>query len=84
MEASADDAATGQLLTAAAIHHAAAHADATQNPDLASAAQTMLEAWDEDGKVEGIMQLVVMKYAMEHGTADDVAALHRWFAATTS
>lgn len=82
MDTSADDEATGRLLAVSAIHHAAAHAAATQNQHLASAAQTMLEAWDEDGKVEGIMQLVVMKYAMEHGTPDDVAALHRWFAAT--
>ncbi|MFF9287485.1 hypothetical protein [Streptomyces griseosporeus] len=78
-----DDEATGRLLTVAAIHHAAAHAADTMNQDLASAAQTMLEAWAEDGKVEGIMQLVVMKYAMEHGSAEDVAALHRWFASTT-
>lgn len=84
MSAGFDDEATGRMLTVAAIHDAAAHAADTQNRDLASAAQTMLEAWDEDGKVEGIMQLVVMKYAQEHGTPDDVAALHRWFAATTS
>lgn len=82
MEGSADDEATGRLLTAAALHNAAAHAETIQDPNLASAAQTMLEAWDEDGKVEGIMQLVVMKYAMDHGTDADVAALHRWFAAT--
>jgi len=84
MEASADDEATGRLLTAAALHDVAAHAEAIQDANLASAAQTMLEAWGEDGKVEGIMQLVIMKYAQEHGTPDDVAALHRWFAATTS
>jgi hypothetical protein len=83
MEANADDEATGRLLTAGALHDVAAQAEATQNADLASAAQTMLEAWDEDGKVEGVMQLVVMKYAQEHGTPEDVAALYRWFAATT-
>lgn len=79
-----EDEATGRLLTVAAIHHAAAHAEETQNRDLAHAAQTMLEIWDEDGKVEGVMQLVVMKYAMEHGEPEDAAALHRWFAATAS
>jgi hypothetical protein len=38
----------------------------------------MLEAWDEDDRLEGLSQLVVMKYAREQASPDDQSALRRW------
>lgn len=73
-----DDQATGHLLTGAAIHDALSVGLNTSNPSLVHAAYTMLDDWEEHGQVHGVTQLVVMKYAMDHATPEDVAALRRW------
>lgn len=76
-----DDEATGRLLVAAALHEAAARGEELGNRALIEAARSELRHWEEDGQVKGLMFGVVMQYALEHTTADDQAALRRWFAA---
>jgi hypothetical protein len=69
-----DDKATARLLATAALH-----AFSTRTgKGVPGATAAMLEAWDEDDRLEGLSQLVVMKYAREQASPDDQAALRRW------
>lgn len=69
-----DDKATARLLATAALHSFSIRT----GEGVQGATTTMLQAWDEDDRLEGLTQLVVMKYAREHGSAEDQEALRRW------
>lgn len=73
-----DDEATARLLAAAAIHH---FSNTGTFGDVQGATATMLQAWDESDRLEGLTQMVVMQYAREHASAEDQAALRRWLKA---
>lgn len=70
-----DDKATARLLAATAIHH---FSTSRTFGDVQGATATMLQAWDETGRLEGLTQMVVMQHAREHASAEDQAALRRW------
>ncbi|MFF7191815.1 hypothetical protein ACFZAR_43240 [Streptomyces sp. NPDC008222] len=69
-----DDKATARLLAAHALHTFSTRTD----EGVPGATSKMLHAWDEDDRLEGLTQLVVMKYAREQASPGDVAALRRW------
>lgn len=69
-----DDKATARFLAANALH-----AFSTRDGEgVPGATAAMLKAWDEDDHLEGLTQLVVMKYAREHASPADQEALRRW------
>jgi hypothetical protein len=69
-----DDKATARLLATSALH-----AFSTRTGEgVPGATAAMLNAWDEDDRLEGLTQLVVMKYAREHASPADQESLRRW------
>jgi len=68
------DIATARLLATTALHAFSTRA----GEGVPGATTAMLQAWDEDDRLKGFTQLVVMKYAREHATPDDQEALRRW------
>jgi hypothetical protein len=69
-----DDKTTARVLATAALHAFSTRA----GEGVPGATTAMLEAWDEDDRLEGLTQLVVMKYAREHASLADQDALRRW------
>lgn len=75
-----EDEATAHLLVAAAYHDAAAQADERGDPSVGEFSRAVLRLFEEQGHLEGALYGVVMKYAQEHASPAEVAALHRWIA----
>jgi hypothetical protein len=69
-----DDKATARVLATAALHSFSTRT----GEGVPGATTAMLEAWDEDDRLEGLTQLVVMRYAREHASPADQDALRRW------
>jgi hypothetical protein len=69
-----NDKATARLLSAHALHTFSTRT----GEGVPGATAAMLEAWDEDDRLEGLTQLVVMKYAREQANPADQEALRRW------
>lgn len=74
------DEATAHLLVAAAFHDAAAAADERGDPSIGDFSRAVLRRFEEHHHLEGALYEVVMKYAQQHASRDEVAALQRWIA----
>lgn len=79
----AEDTATAHLLVTAAFHDAAARADEQGDPSIGDFSRAVIRRFEEQERLEGALYGVVMKYALEHASPEDVAALHRWIAEVT-
>ena len=77
------DEATAHLLVAASFHDAAANADERGDPTVGDFARAVIRQFEEHHQLEGALYSIVMKYALEHGSPDEVAALHRWISEKT-
>lgn len=75
--------ATAHLLVAAAFHDAAAKADEHGDPMVGDFSRAVLRKFEEEQHLEGALYDVVMKYALQHATAEDQAALRRWMTEVT-
>ncbi|MFJ9988584.1 hypothetical protein ACIQUD_32005 [Streptomyces globisporus] len=80
---SPDDEATAHLLVTAAFHDAAATADERGDSSIGDFSRAVLRLFEERQHLEGALYAVVMKYAQEHASPDEVAALQRWMAEVT-
>ncbi len=80
---SPEDEATAHLLVAAAFHDAAAAADERGDPSVGDFSRAVLRRFEEHRHLEGALYAVVMKYAREHASPEDVAALGRWMGEVT-
>lgn len=78
-----EDEATAHLLVAAAFHDAAANAEERGDLAVGDFSRAVIRQFEEHQRLEGALYLVVMKYAQEHASPDEVAALQRWIAETT-
>ena len=78
-----EDEATAHLLVAAAFHDAAANADERGDPRVGDFSRAVLRQFERHQHLEGALYDVVVKYAQEHATPEEVAALHRWIAEVT-
>ncbi|WP_256106786.1 hypothetical protein [Streptomyces sp. ODS05-4] len=75
-----EDEATAHLLVAAAFHDAAAAADERGDPTVGDFSRAVLRQFEEHQRLEGALYGIVMKYALEHASAPEMAALQRWMA----
>ncbi|MCX4606866.1 hypothetical protein OG402_41295 [Streptomyces anulatus] len=80
---SPDDEATAHLLVTAAFHDAAASADERGDSSIGDFSRAVLRQFEERRHLEGALYTVVMRYAQEHASPDEVAALQRWIAEVT-
>lgn len=78
-----EDEATAHLLVAAAFHNAAAEADERGDLSIGEFSRAVIRQFEEHQHLEGALYAVVMKYALEHASTDEVAALRRWIAEVT-
>ncbi|MGA5424960.1 hypothetical protein [Streptomyces lavendulocolor] len=78
-----DDEATAHLLVAAAFHDAAATADERGDPMVGDFSRAVLRQFEEHQHLEGALYDVVTKYAQQHASADELAALKRWMTEVT-
>ncbi|WP_329123493.1 hypothetical protein [Streptomyces sp. NBC_01353] len=78
-----EDEATAHLLVAAAFHNAAASADERGDPRVGDFSRAVLRQFEEHQHLEGALYTVVLKYAQEHASDDEVASLERWIAVVT-
>ncbi|MFJ7990308.1 hypothetical protein [Streptomyces sp. NPDC096351] len=78
-----EDEATAHLLVTAAFHDAAASADERGDTSIGEFSRAVLRLFDEEGRLEGALYSVVMKYAQEHASQDEIASLQRWMAEVT-
>lgn len=77
---SPEDEATAHLLVAAAFHDAAANAEERGDPAVGDFSRAVIRQFEEHQRLEGGLYGVVMKYALEHASPDEVASLQRWIA----
>jgi hypothetical protein len=75
-----EDEATAHLLVTAAFHDAAANADEHGDTSVGDFSRAVLRQFEEHQRLEGALYSVVMKYAQEHASTEEVAALQRWMA----
>ncbi|MEU8740583.1 hypothetical protein [Streptomyces halstedii] len=80
---SPDDEATAHLLVTAAFHDAAASADERGDSSIGDFSRAVLRQFEERRRLEGALYAVVMKYAQEHASLDEMAALQRWMVEVT-
>lgn len=80
---SPEDEATAHLLVTAAFHDAAARADEQGDPSIGDFSRAVLRQFEEHQHLEGALYAVVMRYAQEHASPEDVAALRRWMGEVT-
>ncbi|MFD3516318.1 hypothetical protein [Streptomyces sp. NPDC058657] len=77
---SPEDEATAHLLVTAAFHDAAASADERGDARIGDFSRAVMRQFEEHRRLEGALYEVVTKYAQEHATAEEEAALWRWIA----
>lgn len=79
-----EDEATAHLLVAAAFHDAAAKAEEKGDRSVGDFSRAVLRRFEEQQHLEGALYDVVVTYAREHASPEDVAALSRWIAEVRS